>query len=157
MDKWSIQLDDLRKTGKFNSVTSEVSFELNRMQSVSNVILSRPNADDLSQVTITWNDVVGATGYVFRLYSASDTERENLLYEYVEDRTKSTGSTIVNSCTFAEMFGEGYEKLLQAGQIDVFDLMVDQKLVIDLFVRGTIEDNDSNTFSFNATIKGNAV
>ncbi len=140
-----------------NSVTNEVSFELNRMPSVSNVILSRPNADDLSEITITWNDVAGATGYVFRLYLASDIERENLLYEYVEDRTKSTGSTIVNSCTFVDMFGEGYEKLLQAGQIDVFDLMVDQKLVIDLFVKGTTEDNDSNTFSFNATIKGNAI
>lgn len=146
-----------KEEGFLNSVTSEVSFNLNRMQSVSNVILSRQNADDLSDITISWNDVSGATAYVFRFYLATDTEKSNLLYEYIETRTKSDGSTIVNSCTMEDMFGGGYEKLLQAGKIDVFDLMTDQKIIVDLFVKGTTSENDSEVFTFNATIKGNAI
>lgn len=143
-----------KQEGFLPSIVGEVEFVLNKLEAISDITVLR-NQEDLSAITLSWNAVNGATGYVFRMYKASDAEKLNLLYEYIEERPN--GSVISNSCTLIDMFGEGYSKLLEYGQIDAFALMMDNDVVFDVFVRGQADVNDSDTYTFAATIKGNAL
>jgi hypothetical protein len=131
------------------SATLQVEFTLNRIGEITSVTLSRSETD-LSVVTLTWNAVSGATGYVFRMY---DGQGEKLLYEYIEER--ENGSSVVNSCTLSDMFGDGYQKLLDAKTVTERDLMLGKDVVFEVFVQGSEGINDSYVFTFNATIKGN--
>ncbi len=144
-----------KEDGKLRAIATEIDFVLNKLTPLSDVMIQR-DADDLSAITLSWDSVSGATGYVFRMYEAGDETRANLIYEYVEERTNGS-STIVNSCTLTDMFGEGFVKLLEGGKVDIFTLMSDKNFVFDVFVRGSEGVNDSDTFTFNATIKGNSL
>lgn len=143
-----------KQEGFLPSVVGEIEFVLNKLDALSDIKILR-DQEDLSAITLSWNAVAGATGYVFRMYEADDAERANLLYEYIEERKVS--SSVVNSCTLVDMFGEGYQKLLDFGKLDAFSLMMDKNVVFDVFVRGQNDVNDSDCFTFDATIKGNAL
>lgn len=143
-----------KQEGFLPSVVGEIEFVLNKLSAISDIKILR-DQDDLSRVALSWDAVAGATGYVFRMYEAGDTTRANLLYEYVEDRKNE--SVVVNTSSLIDIFGEGYQKLLDYGNLDIFALMMDKDVVFDVFVRGQDDVNDSDTYSFDATIKGNAL
>ncbi len=143
-----------KQAGYLTSVTNEIEFVLNKLSAISDITVLRSQSD-LSAVSLSWNGVAGATGYVFRMYDATDVNRENLLYEYIEER--KTASTVVNTCTLLDIFGEGYQKLLEFGKVDAMSLLSDRNVFFDVFVRGADDVNDSDIYSFNAVIKGNII
>lgn len=143
-----------KQEGLLPSVSNVVEFVLNKLTAISDITILR-NQDDLASVSLSWNAVSGATGYVFRMYEAGDEARANLLYEYVEER--KTASNVVNTCTLLDIFGEGYQKLLDYGKVDAMSLLSDKNVFFDVFVRGAEGVNDSDTYSFDAVIKGNPI
>lgn len=143
-----------KQEGFLPSIVGNVEFVLNKLDSITDIKILRDQGD-LSAITLSWNQVAGATGYVFRMYDANDETRTNLLYEYIEDRVDS--SEVSNSASLLDIFGEGYQKLLDYGKVDAFALMSDKNVFFDVFVRGTQGVNDSDIYSFDAVIKGNAL
>ena len=121
------------------------------------------DADDMSKVILSWDEVADSTGYILKMYARNDTDKETLLYSFdtskyhAEQGTTMTPTNGKISYSLAEIFGSNYEKLVEFGQITAFDLMTDYDVVFDLITIGNSDRNNSLVFSFNASLKGNPI
>lgn len=142
--------------GYVQSASYTESFALNRIGTISEVSMKR-DVDDLSKVLLSWNEISGATGYIINTYAKADTEKETLLYSF---DTASTTLNVENgkvTYSLTEIFGDGYSDLTDFGRITAFDLQSDIDVVFDLIVVGGSGHNNSQAYSFNATLKGNPI
>ena len=144
------------------SSTNSITFSLNRIATISSVTMQRAD-DDLSDVTLSWDHVTGATGYLVKMFARTDMDKTDALYEF--DTTKyhqeaGTTFTAVNgkvSYSMIEIFGKSYEKLTEYGKISAYDLMGDIDVVFDVVAIGESTYNNSKAYSFNASLKGNSI
>lgn len=157
---WENKIYDLTiyasEDGYINSVKNTISFNLNRIARVSEVSMER-NPDDLSSVILSWDDVSGASGYLLKMYRQDDVNRENLLFSIDTTPLTSTTQNGRKSFAFADIFGDRYENLTAGGKITEYDLMSDIPVSFELITIGGNGLNNSYSFVFNATIKGNPI
>lgn len=129
-----------QEDGKMRSAESNITFTLARISSVTEVSLLRDDVDS-SQVTLSWNNVVGAEGYIVRLYDANNL----LLYQTEVDS---------NEATIDEIFGESFADVFANRKILSIPQDKEVKISIAVVGNGTTQ-NDSNEYIFNASIRGN--
>lgn len=150
------------ENGYINSVINTIKFELNRIDRVASVEMKRAT-DDLSSITLSWESINNASGYILNLYDQNDLKKNNLLYSFnTQEYHASLGTTMgaVNGrigYNLTEILGIGYQNLLDYGKISAFDLLSDLNLTFDLITIGNENYNNSYAYSFNGTIKGNPV
>ncbi len=133
------------ENGYISSVKNVVSFTLNRIEQVSGATFSR-SEDDLSEVTLSWNGVAAATGYLFKVY-----QDETLIFS-----TELAGTQ--TSYTTTDIFGENYAALLAQNNISLIDLQNDLSVRFAIVAVGSSESvNNSLEYSFNGVIKGNSL
>lgn len=165
-NSWQNDSYDLKifasENGYVNSVANTINFVLNRIDRVTSVTMERDDAD-MSEVVLSWDSVSNASGYILKMYAQSDTERTNLLYSFnTVDYHAEKGDQMnpVNgkvSYSLSEIFGENYQDLIAFGKLTAFDLLSDIDVVFDLVTIGGNGLNNSFSFVFNATIKGNGI
>ena len=149
------------ESGYINSVSNTVSFQLNRIAGVDVVTMQR-DADNMATVTLSWNDVANAGGYILKMFAKEDTEHTNPLYvfnsaEYDEEHSTQGATSGKVSYTLEQIFGHNFEDLIAYGRVSEFDLMSDIEVVFELVTIGGSGYNNSYSLVFNATIKGNPV
>ena len=133
------------ENGYISSVKNVVSFTLNRIEQVSGATFSR-SEDDLSEVTLSWNGVAAATGYLFKVY-----QDETLIFS-----TELAGTQ--TSYTTTDIFGENYAELLAQNNISLIDLQNDLSVRFAIVAVGSSESvNNSLEYSFDGVIKGNSL
>lgn len=144
------------------SSTNSITFSLNRIDKVSSVTMQRAD-DDLSDVTLSWNHVTGATGYLVKMFARTDVEKTDALYEFNTTKFhQEAGSTFTPvggkvSYSMIEIFGKNYKKLTEYGKVTAYDLMSDIDVVFDVVAIGDSTYNNSKAYSFNASLKGNPI
>ena len=134
--------------GCVNSVASTSTFTLDRVARVDAVTLKRTSVADLSKVSVSWEAVTGAGGYIIKMYAQDDDARENLLYSFEGNR---------NSYSFEEIFGSNYQSVFDFGKLTAVDFEQDFPVVFEVISVGAAGKNNSFTYEFNATIAGNAI
>jgi len=128
------------ENGYVESVRETIPVTLNRIASVSSVSMTRSSVD-LSEVTLSWDEVSGAAGYIFRMYNSEGTE----IF-----KDELTG----HSYTLTDLFGASYTKIFAYGEIST--IIEDLNVRIGISAIGSsASQNNSQEYSFNATIKGN--
>ena len=123
------------------SASKTLSFVLDRIDPVTSVTLTR-DANDLSQVTLSWTQVANASGYVVKVYSDS-----TLIY-----RTE----VLTNSATTLDLFGKNFSKIVSYGEISSVPTDLDVRMSISA-IGQTAAENNSTEYVFNATLKGNRI
>lgn len=150
------------ENGYIDSAVNTINFSLNRIDRVSDVSMNREGSD-LSSVKLSWNSISGATGYILKIFAREDSDKDYLLYNFSTidyHLEKGTALTPVGgrvSYSLIEIFGKNYQKLISFGGISAFDLMFDYDVVFELITIGGADINNSHSFSFNATLKGNGL
>ena len=129
------------------SATATISITLNRINSISGVSIERDSVSP-SSVTMSWNAVSNANGYIVKLYrKEANGSAGRLLY-----RTE----VLTNSNTIAEIFGENYSRVFAYGEIAVIPSDLDVKIGITTI--GTSgSENNSREYLFDAKINGRAI
>lgn len=165
-NSWQNNSYDLKiyatEDGYINSVANTMNFVLNRIDSVTSVSMER-NDVDMSDVTLSWDAVENATGYILKMYAREDAERTNLLYSFNTIDFHNENSTTMTpvdgkiSYNLMEIFGDNYQDLLAYGKITAFDLLTDKDVIFELITIGGNGLNNSYSYVFNATIKGNPI
>ena len=165
-NSWQNDSYDLKiyatEDGYINSVANTMNFVLNRIDSVTSVSMERDDVD-MSDVTLSWNHVENASGYILKMYSRDDAERTNLLYSFNTVDFHNDNSSTMNpvngkiSYNLMEIFGNNYEDLLASGKLTAFDLLSDKDVIFELITIGGSGLNNSYSYVFNATIKGNPI
>lgn len=144
------------------SSATSISFNLNRIEKISSVTMQR-DADDLSDVTLSWDHVTGATGYLVKMFARTDTDKVDVLYEFNTTKYhQEAGTTFAPvggkvSYSLIEIFGKNYDKLTEYGKVTAYDLMSDIDVVFDVVAIGDSTYNNSKAYSFNASLKGNPI
>lgn len=130
------------ENGYIESVRETIPVTLSRINAITSVSMSR-NSADLSEVTLSWDEVSGAAGYIFRMYDGEGTEifKDTL-----------TG----HSYTLTELFGASYTKVFAYGEISSIISDLDVRIGIST-IGSSASQNNSQEYSFNATIKGNSM
>ncbi len=139
------------------SVAKVVAFSLDRISVVDAVMFERISESDLSKTTLSWNVIDGASGYILKMYLATDAAKEDVALEF---EAYPDASHIANgkiSYSFEEIFGKNYENVFNFGVIDEDMLLADLDVVFELISVANEGKNNSYTYQFDATLTGNSI
>jgi len=130
-----------KEANYIDSKKSNISYSLSRIDRISGVTIQR-SSSDLSAVTMSWEAVSGATGYIIKVYTGSAQSVGEMLY------STQTAST---SISMIELFGGKYENL----GLNQYYFAEDYELYFEFITVGNSVQNNSYSYGFDARMAGN--
>lgn len=125
-----------KKADCLASAIFNYTLNLSRIDAVQNIVLARLSNN---LITISWDEVSGAAGYIVNVYKNDNGNRGALLASVDADKT---------SYTLTELFGDFYENLVGDGKFDLQELTSASpnsalKLRLEVITKGGSAKNNS--------------
>lgn len=135
---------------KISAPKAVIVFEVERIGQVDKESISMTRSEsDLSEISISWDAVDGASEYLIRVYDKADL---SLMIE-----TTLTSNSQTETYLLADIFGQNYAKILQLADKGQTFLAQDQNLTLDIITIGTTDKNNSRKTSIDLILNGNSL